>query len=76
MQLLWPGPQDNNYLNADGTMVLNGRDSYLRGNIDFPSANLANVQVSIESDYDSKDDDGGIASVLLISNDQVILSEK
>lgn len=57
-------------------MVLNGRDSYLNGHIDFPSAKLANVQVSITSELDSENEDGGIATLQFISNEQVLLSEK
>lgn len=73
---MWPGSQDSNYLNADGKMILNGLDSHMSGNIDFPSANLVNVYVSVESESDSEIEDGGIATVQFISNEQLLLSEK
>lgn len=57
-------------------MYLNGRESYLYGNIDFPLAKLENVQVSIESELDSEKEDGGIATLQFISNEQVVLYER
>lgn len=48
----------------------------MSGNIDFPLANLVNVHISVKSKPDPETEDGGIATVRCISNNQVLLSEK
>lgn len=76
MQLLWPGAPSLNYLNADGTVFLNGYQSKMAGNVDWPSANLRNVQVAIENSPDSEAQDGSVAIVRCTSNNQQVLFSK
>ncbi|XP_026815483.1 apolipophorins [Rhopalosiphum maidis] len=74
--VLWPGDQNSNYLNATGKILLNGRQIHMNGNIDFPLAHLVNVRLSVKSKPDPEIEDGGFASVRYISNNEVLLSEK
>lgn len=73
---MWPGPENLNYLNADGNLFLNGLDSHLSGNVDCPSAHLVNVHVAIDSTPNPETKDGGIATVRCVANEEVLLSEK
>lgn len=75
LQLLWPGPENSSYLNANGEMVLDGLLSHMRGDIDFPAANLINLHTTVKSEPNPEMKDGGIASVRCISNGQTLLSE-
>lgn len=63
-------------MNADGKILLNKLQSKLRGKVDWPSANLENVQVSIESNPNPEIQGGGIATVRCVSSEQVLFSEK
>jgi len=63
-------------MNANGKMLLNGRQIHVSGNVDFPLAHLVNVHLSIKSKPDPEIEDGGFATVRCTSNNQVLLSEK
>lgn len=75
-KVLWAGDQNLNYMNANGKMLLNGRQIHVSGNVDFPLAHLVNVHLSIKSKPDPEIEDGGFATVRCTSNNQVLLSEK
>jgi len=74
--MLWPGDQNLNYLNANGIMLLDGRDISLTGNIDFPLAHLNNFHMSVEFKPNLEIEVGGFSTVRCTSNDKVLLSEK
>lgn len=76
LQISWPGSQDSNYLTANGKMIIDGINSYASGNIDCPSANLANVHVSLQSKPDPKEDYGGLALLRCVKNSKTLLSER
>lgn len=63
-------------MNANGKMLLNGRQIHVSGNVDFPLAHLVNVHLSIKSKPDPEIEDGGFAIVRCTSNNQVLLFEK
>jgi len=73
---LWPGDQNSNYLNANGTMLLNGHHTNIIGNIDFPLARLENFHISVKCKPNPEIEDVGFVRVRCISNDKVLLSEK
>lgn len=59
-----------------GKLFLNGYLFDFSGNVDFPLANLENVQVSFNSMANPEIDDGCIATVRCFSKNQIYLSEK
>jgi len=63
-------------MNANGQMLLNGRQIHISGFVDYPLANLVNVHLSVKSNPDPENEDGGFATVQCTSNNQVLLSEK
>lgn len=76
LQMLWPGSKNENYLDANGIITLNGLESQIKGYIDFPLINLKNVDVSLKSIPIQDIENGGIATLYCMSNNQVLLSEK
>lgn len=76
-QIQWPGTPKLNYLNADGTLYLNeNQNNLLDGNVDWPSANLRNVRVSVENTPSAQIENGGIFTVICVSKGQVLFSEQ
>lgn len=73
---MWPSTSESNYLNANGQLFLNGRQCDMSGNLDFPSAKLKNVQVSLNNIPNTESEDEGILTARCFSKDQVYLSEK
>lgn len=74
--MLWPGTQNENYLKASGHVLLNGLNSEMNGALDFPSANLKNVQLSLRGLSTPEIEKGGVAIVHCVSNDKVLLHKK
>lgn len=73
---MWPGPENTNYMKANGTMLLDGRSSSMNGYIDFPIGNLKKVNVTLKSKPISNSNDEGIAEVFYVSDKKVVLFEK
>jgi len=70
---LWSGSDD---LTANGKVILDGIKSNLNVYIDFPLVNLVKAHLSLQSEPNPEEKDGGLASLLYVIDEKTLLSER